>query len=297
MTTIKIEEQVKTLSEFKDEIVPGAVKLATKEAGASSGDLYSVPYQAIKIRPGYNPRLDTEEYHKGLQELADSIKANGFYRTKAIACVVASENGKNVLYVEDGHRRYAAFLLAFQQGAEISPDLPVIVLPRGMSAEERLVHMLKSNNDGVRFNALELAILAQRFIAFGKTEKEAAEAMGFTTTYIKQLLTLASSPKEIRDMVKAGEISPTFAIETVAKHKDKAVAVVKETVKNAKAKGKKATAKMTAGEAEAKSIKAQKKHAVEAFKLLQEVFDKHGKHIDSEFHTRVDALLFECGVV
>lgn len=306
--TQTIEAQVKSLVAFKDEIVPGAVKAAMKDSDAKSSDLWRVPVSQIKIRPGYNPRIDTPDYRDGLERLADSIEANGFYDDKAIACVVVAENGKNVLYVEDGHRRFAATGIAISRGAEIT-TLPVVVLSRSMSAEQRLVHMVKSNNEGEKFKPLELAIIVQRLAAFGHDEQLIAKELGMTTTYVKQLTTLASSPKDIRDMVTSGEISATLAIETLQEHKEQAAPLLKEASKTAKASNKKLTAKTvkkvvaakkkppTKTEMAEKSVRLQKKNGVEAFDLLMRIMNKHGKVIDDNFHSEVDALFVKCGVI
>lgn len=307
-----IETQVNTLVSFQDKLVPGAVKVAMKDSGAKSSDLYRVPPSALKVREGYNPRIETPDFLQGLQALADNMKVEGFYDSKPIAVSVAIEDGTNVLYVEDGHRRLRAVLLAIGQGADIA-TVPVTVMPRSTNEVDRLVHMVHSNNDGEKFKPLELGIIISRMHKLGIDEADIAKRLGMTTTYVRQLSSLMSAPKAIRDMVKDGEISATLAIETVAEHKGEAEELLKEAQVEAKVTGKKVTGKAvkkvaakkaakktgksTIAALSEKSIKLQKKHGVEAFALLKEIFDKHGKVIDTEFHTRADALLFECGVI
>lgn len=303
-----IETQVRKLSEFKDEIVPGAVKAAMSTAGAKSSDLWRVPRASILVRADYNPRVRTPDYEAYLDALAQSIANNGFYDDKALSVSVVSEGGENLIYIEDGHGRFEATGIAVSKYGAVIDTLPVIPLPRSMSAEQRLVHMVHSNNDGRKFYPLELAIIVQRLGAFGHDEKKIADELGMTTNYVKQLQLLAASPKIIRDMVKGGEISATLAIETLQEHKEEAAALLTEAKGEAVKAGKKLTGKQVKKTAEkkkkpgvkelaAKSERAQKKHGVEAFDLLRRIMDKHGKLIDNEFHSEVDALFFRCGVI
>lgn len=294
--SIAMEKQIKRLGEYSHELTPGSVKQASKEAGAGSSDLYKIPLAEIKVLPDFNLRVHTPEYEAGIDRLAKSIAENGFYITKPLACFVAAEGNKNVFYLQDGHRRLEAAALAVTKyGAPIS-ELPVVVLPRSVNAEQQLVHMLRSN-EGEPFKMYEKAIAAARLVNFGKDEKQISEVLECTVQAVKDLLTLAGAPTEIRKMVETGEISGTLAIETVRKHKDKAVKVIKETKANAKASGKRTTAKMTVKKDDDKSLKLQRKHSTEAFDLLKRVFDKDGKVIDSKFHSEVDALFVKCGVI
>ncbi len=290
-----IEKQIKRLGEYNAELTPGNVKAAAKAAEAGSSDLYKVPVSALRVLPDFNLRIHSPEYTSKVQELARSILANGFYNTKPLAVFVAAEDGKNVFYVQDGHRRLEATQIAITAGAPIT-DLPVVVMPRSMNAEQQLVHMLRSN-EGEPFKMYEKAIAAARLVNFGKDEKQIAEVLGCTVQAVKDLLTLAGAPAEIRKMVESGEISGTFAVETIKKSKDKAVAVVREAKKTAKAAGKRTTAKQAAKKDEDLSLKKQKKHGPEAFDLLVKIMNKHGKVIDNEFHVASDALFLTCGVI
>lgn len=302
-----IETQVKQLTAFEDKMVPGAVKVAMKDSNAKSSDLWRVPMGEIKVREGYNPRIHTPSFEQGLHELAASIAENGFYDSKPIAVTVASEGGKNVMYVEDGHRRFAAAQMAKAAGAPIDA-LPVVVLPRSTSEVDRLVHMVHSNNDGEKFKPLELGIIVSRMQRFGLDEGQIAVKLAMTPTYVRMLSTLMSAPKEIRDMVKDGEIAATLAIETVAEYKEEAAGLLQEAKADAKATGKRVTGKTVKAAAAKrkkptkkalaeKSLKLQKKHATEAFELLQRLFKKHGKAIDESFHRELDTLFMTCGVV
>lgn len=307
MNNTQIETQVKHLAAFEDKLVPGAVKVAMKDSGAKSSDLWRVPVTEIKVREGYNPRIETEDFKQGLNVLAASMVENGFFDSKPIAVSVATEGGKNVMYVEDGHRRLAAAKIAISHGAPIE-TVPVVAMPRSTSEVDRLVHMVHSNNDGEKFKPLELGIIVQRMQKFGLDENQIAAKLNMTATYVRQLQTLVSAPASIREAVKAGEISATLAIETVMEHKEDAAEVLKEAKAEAQKTGKRVTGKTvkavaakrkkpTKKELAEKAMRAQRKHATEAFELLQRIFKKHGKAIDDAFHREVDELFLTCGVV
>lgn len=276
----KIEDQVKDLTAFNADLTAGAIKSAME--GNKSSDLYGVPIDQFQVLPDYNPRIVTDEYVKGLHELAKSMAEHGWYRSKPMAAYVAAVKGENVVYVEDGHRRLAAAKLANSEYGASIEVAPTVIMSRAMTVEERLEHMVRSNQDGVPFNALEQAIVAARFEKFGKTEEQIASILHVSVPRVKQLLVLAGSPKEIRDWVKSGEISATLAIETVQTQKDNAVPAIKKGLEKAKKAGKRMTAKQLEEQVEKPSAK-QKKYALEAYILLRRVFNSHiGKTLKPE---------------
>jgi ParB family chromosome partitioning protein len=306
----KVEDQVAALAAYKDAMVPGNVKAAMKSVDAKSSDLWRVPLAQLVLREGYNPRIESAEFLAGLDRLAQDIAKHGYHDDKPISVIVSNEEGKDVLVVENGNRRTRAARIAVEKYGASLETLPVVPLPRSMSAEKRLVHMVKSNNEGVPFTPLELAVVVQRLEGYGWDVDTIAKELGVTPTRITQLQTLASSPAEIREFVKNGTISATLAIETVQQEGSGAAELIKEAVDTAKKAGKKATAKTVKAvkatkkkgkpsnaELAAKSVRMQKKHAEEAFMLLKAVFDKNGKHIDDKFHREVDALFVQCGII
>lgn len=306
-----VEEQAKALLSFEHELVPGAVKLMAKETGAKSSDLWNVPVNGVNVREGYNPRIITPAYLEGLERLADSMVANGFYPDKPLGCIIVAEGGQNKVYVEDGHRRYAALQIALKRGAKIE-TVPVAILPRTMTPEERLVHMVKSNNEGEKFKPLELAVIVARLVKFGHDDQKIADELSMTTAYVRQLKTLAGAPAEIRKLVESGDISSTLAIEALQEHKEEAPALIKEAVEDAKAEGKKATkktVKKVAAKAaakkspkevkaaqDAKTLRLQKKNFERAYKLLEKVIDQSAKKLDDTTYSEIGTLFVDCGM-
>lgn len=299
---------IKTLLNFNSDIVPGRKKEAFSAAGASSGDLYRVDPKKIKTRPGYNPRIETKAWKDGIIELAQSMFTNGFFQHKPLSVVVAVEEGEEVLYLEDGHRRHAAVIYAIDVlGAPIK-GVPVVPLDRSLNTRDRLVQLAQANT-GEKFTTAELAIFAKRFKAMGDSDEEVAAGLGVSQVYAKQLLTLAGAPTKIWNWVIDETISATHAIETMRKHKEKAVEVLEAALKakKEKAKGEKAggdpneveaskKTKVTAkDDPEAKRLSAQKRNGPKLFKLVDAMLkDPKVKAEDLGDHYKgLDTLLFE----
>lgn len=233
---------------FTLELAPGAIKEAMQ--GSKSSDLWKVAIGDIVVIEGFNARVKNDEYHAKVREIADSIKANGFYQDKPLAVYVRRVNGVSQICVTDGHTRLDAAKLAISEGAEIT-HLPVVTKPNGTSMEDLTVALVTSNS-GRSLTPYEVAVVCKRLIGFGMTESEIANRLSVSETQIKNYLLLTASPKLIRDLVSNGKVSATLAIDTVKKHGVGASKVLSEAVTGAEAFGKsRVTKKLVAPKAKA----------------------------------------------
>jgi len=224
------------------DFTPGNVKVAMKEAGASSADLWQVDYSQLHVLPGFNVREHDAAYKAHITNLANLMVANGYQRDKPMAGYVVVRNGFNQIVITDGHCRYEAIPIARSLGADIV-RVPVVVKPSGTSAEDLAVSMVTSNS-GKPLTPYELGTVCKRLQGFGLDEKQIALRLNFTTTYVIDLLFLQGCPEGIRKLVQTGKVSAGVAIEAVRKHGDKAQEVLEGAVGKAEAKGKaKATTK------------------------------------------------------
>lgn len=243
-----------------EDLIPGNVKGAMTAAEASSSDLWMVPMSEIRVIEGFNVRKHNDGYKAHIRALADSIKANGFYRNKALAGYVAKETAEdgsttNVIYITDGHSRLAAAHLAAEEGADLSL-LPVVVAPKGTSTEDLTVSLV-TQNSGRPLEPLEVAEVCKRLVGFGWEEKQIAERLGFSKNHVTNLLALIAGPAPLRKMVEKGQVSATLAIETLKKG-TKAIEKLKETVSKASSEGKKkVTKKALRDEPKAKPAKGR----------------------------------------
>lgn len=231
------------IDNFSMEFVAGNVKAAT--AGIKSADLWQFPPDQLRIVPDFNVRANSEKNQAKIRAIADSIKANGYYRDKALAGYVGKDSdGKDVVFVTGGHRRHAAVVLAISEGAEV-PFVPVITSPKGTNMEDLTV-ALKEGNESEPLTIYECAIVCKRLAGFGWSSADISRRLGYASgQYVDNLLALASAPLALREMVINETVSATAAMDAIRKHGAKALDVLKEGL--AKAGGKKVTAKNLPG--------------------------------------------------
>ncbi len=228
-------------------LTAGSIEPAMKAAEAKSTKLFNVPIAKIKPIPGFNVRVDSPDYRAHRDMLVQSMRANGYDRTKALAGYVAKEGDENVIYVTDGHTRLDAASILAGEKVEGFDNLPVLVRSPAPSLTD-LTIALHTNNTGRPLTPFELGVVVKRLLREEGADKKAiAERLAVTPRYLDDVLLLVNAPKKVRDAVLDGAVSSTFAIQTVRKAGDKpeaAVAVIENAVTKAKAAGKtKATAK------------------------------------------------------
>ena len=73
-------------------------------------------------------------------------------------------------------------------------------------------------------------MVCQRLAAFNWESAQIGTRLGYTSQRVDELLSLAASPKTIRDHVAAERISASLAIELIAKHGAKAKDIIEKLV-------------------------------------------------------------------
>jgi ParB/RepB/Spo0J family partition protein len=208
-----------------------------QKAHAEKGEMWQVPVDGIHVLDGFNVRIvDTPRAKEAHDELVNSILENGFYQDKPLAGYVAVENGEEIIYITDGHRRFAAVQAAIEAGAPIE-KLPVVVKPQAASLEDLTVAMMQSNS-GEPLTMYEQALLVKRLVNYNMAKDDIAKRLSKTPRHIDNLLVLAGVPAKVRDMIVAEDVSATQALKEMRKNPAKAVQVLSERVKAANAKGK-----------------------------------------------------------
>lgn len=213
---------------------PGSVKKAT--VGISSGDLWKMPRDRIRVIDGFNVREKDADYKANVRRYADSMKANGYDETKPMAGFVFEENGEHFIGLTDGHTRLDAVDLANSEGCEIA-TIPVVTKARGTSMEDITIGLVTSNS-GAALKPLEVAKVCKRLVGYGMEVKEIATRLTLTAAYVNQLLDLLAAPKAVRELVSNGTIAATLAMDTIKKHGKEATKMLTAGVKEAKSTGK-----------------------------------------------------------
>lgn len=218
---------------FEKELTPGNVKAAMRESGAGSRDLWQVAPDKLRTMDGFNVRVKDDAHVAHIRSIADSIKTEGFYQYQPLGGVVAIEDGEQVIYVHAGHCRLEAVMLAISEGATIE-RLPVVMSPAGTSMEDLTVELVRGNS-GKALSTYENAEVCKRLSRFGWEPDAIAKRLGYASAqYVEGLLSLAAAPQAVRKMVMEGIVSATLAIATLAKHGDKAEAVLLKALVGAK---------------------------------------------------------------
>ena len=174
---------------------------AAEAAGAApppAGDrIASLPVDLLQ-RGKYQPRTDMRP--ESLQELADSIKAQGLVQPILVRPLSGRKAGESQRYeIIAGERRWRAAQMAGL--AEIS------VVIRDVPDEATLAMALIENIQREDLNPLEEARALSRLIEeFGLTHQSAAEAVGRSRAAVSNLLRLMELADEVKELLEQRRI-------------------------------------------------------------------------------------------
>lgn len=278
-----------------ENLTAGSIKGAMAANNAARTDLWKVPRASLKTIDGFNVRSqDDPQYQAHIQWLADSIRANGFYPDRPLTGYVARENNQNIIYVIDGHSRLAAIDILEAKGVEI-PTIPVVVRPKGTTAEDITVALFTSNG-GKPLTMLETGVVCKRLVEFGWNVSDISRRLGKSTQHVENTLTLAGAPLAIRKLVSSGAVSGSLAIEALQKYGDKALEKLEGAVQSASKAGKaRATAKNI--QSGPLAIKSTLKTFVKDVSKALESLEKQGvdlwENVDASSESEIDQDLMD----
>lgn len=153
--------------------------------------LRHLPVDLIQ-RGKYQPRTDMHE--EALQELADSIKAQGVMQPIVVRPVAGDR-----FEIIAGERRWRATQLA---GLD---SIPAVI--RLVSDESAIAMALIENIQRENLNPIEEAMALKRLQEeFRLTQQEVAEAVGKSRTTVTNLLRLMSLNNDVRTMLERGDL-------------------------------------------------------------------------------------------
>lgn len=208
----------------------------SKQSGLASvsqgrSDLFRLDPRVLKVRDGWNCRdLGAQDTREHIEGLALSIAEVGVKEP----LTVFWEDG--AAWVSDGHCRLKATLLAIKNGADIK-TVPVKSEERHANDADRLFSQV-IRNSGKPFSALESAKVYQKLLGYGWTQAEIAKKAGVSQARVSQVLELLTLPEGVKQMVSAGQVSPSLAVAAVAEHSSaKAENILKGAVAAAKEEG------------------------------------------------------------
>ena len=173
------------------------------------------------------------ESYPDLDQLAESILAEGQQIPIRVWLTATSvDNGATltdgnkyyIAYCHDGNRRLRAFKLA--QGKDpnnllIAKGIKTIIIPEISSETEALISQYTLNNTGRAFDPLEEAIICKKLGKAGFKNSEIAIKLGKQPNWVSDILKLLTYSDEVKDMIRAGQLSASLAISQLKETNDK----------------------------------------------------------------------------
>ena len=175
-----------------------ASDVAAPAASKLPGDEFAhLPLDLLQ-RGKYQPRVDMRQ--ESLQELADSIKAQGIVQPIVVRPVDGAGAGGSQRYeIIAGERRWRA--------AQIAGLATVPAVIRRVPDEAAIAMALIENIQRENLNPLEEARALERLITeFGITHQQAADAVGRSRAAVTNLLRLLELPDEISTFLEHREL-------------------------------------------------------------------------------------------
>lgn len=262
-------------------IQTGNTKAAAAAAGATSADLWMVPYDQVHYDPADNIRAVDLAW---VNELAALMIQHGYDKGSPLHCYVRKVEGKDLFYVYKGQHRYLAAGKAIEAGKDLG-KIPLVVRDSREVDRAKMVVDGYNNNRQKAASPLDLAtsIAKLRDVHQYDTKQICAE-LNITEQSIRDAALLERAPVELHDLVRSGAIAGTLAIEEIRTHgADKALERIVSGLSKAKEAGKtKVTKKHLGGDtpttkpAPAKPSKIDEPRAKQLLQALQVVLHDDG---------------------
>lgn len=217
-------------------IPTGNIKAAAAAAGATSADLWMVPYEQLHYDPADNIRPVDPEWVTHLTAL---ILENGYDKGSPLHCYARKVDGKDLLYVYKGQHRYLAAGKAIEAGRNLG-KIPVVVRDAKTVNRAEMVIDGYLSNDSKRSSPLELAaVVAELRDIHGMTLAAICKRLNVTDQTIRDVGLLERAPLELHQMVRDGAVAGTLAIEQIREHgADRALDRLQKGAAKAAASGK-----------------------------------------------------------
>ncbi|HEX7373653.1 MAG TPA: ParB/RepB/Spo0J family partition protein [Steroidobacteraceae bacterium] len=175
----------------------GTEQVSTPAPRGLDEELAKIPVDLLQ-RGRYQPRLDMRP--ESLQELADSIRAQGVVQPIVVRPLAAQRTGEPLRYeIIAGERRWRAAQMA---GLHL---VPAVI--RHVPDEAAVAMSLIENIQRENLNPLEEARALDRLIReFDMTHQQAADAVGRSRASVSNLLRLLELPDEVKSLVEQRQI-------------------------------------------------------------------------------------------
>ncbi|MBN3823849.1 pyridoxal phosphate biosynthetic protein PdxJ [Burkholderia sp. Ac-20384] len=196
-------------------IPTGNIKAAAAAAGATSADLWMVPYEQLHYDPADNVRAVDAEW---VAHLAALMRENGYDKGSPLHCYARKVDGKDLLYVYKGQHRYLAAGHVIATGKNLG-KIPVVVRDaKNVNRAEMVIDGYLSNNNKPS-SPLDLAAsVAELRDIHGMSLAAICKRLNVTDQTIRDVGLLERAPAELHQLVRDGQCTGTLAIEQIRQH-------------------------------------------------------------------------------
>jgi hypothetical protein len=206
-------DSVLPATDYTADFEAGSIKDVMADIGAKPNNgMLMVPLDKIYAPPGLNVRVPNLTYEDRIEEIANSIMANGFYLHQALPAQIIKLDGESVVSITGGFTRHKAALRARDMGY---PIIAVPVILRAAGGNDLDIQCaLFVDNTGTPLIPWEKGVIIKRLVGGGYSNKEICERLNITDTYVRKLLFLHSLPMAFQklamdDVIKANRIINT----------------------------------------------------------------------------------------
>ncbi len=185
----------------------------------------------IHVREGFNKREDDERTRQADDELFTYLMNGG--PVPPLEVIARDEGG---VWVVEGHRRRRCYERC---GAAGKPVDRIHIMQFSGDDMQRLARIMTSNNQLPLSPIEQAAVVQELATAFNQTTSEIAKLVNKSIPTVEKLLTLSSANYDVKQVVKAGEVSVDVAVDRVKEHGENAGKVLEQDKAVAAAAGKK----------------------------------------------------------
>jgi hypothetical protein len=230
----------------------GGIKAMSVKTGSS----YRVNPFDIDVEVGFNARdFSTPEAMESIAEIGFSIAHEGVHENLLVRTGL---DGR--LKLVNGERRlrgtfYAINVMGMYAGVNLDEgtvgnvSIPVRLEVKGTSDIDRIANQ-RLLNTSVPFSIFEDGIIVKRLLAFNLSPKEIHEKTSMNPAYQLRALEALECPEQIKEKIRSGIVSHTFASQVLKESTSEqdAIEKIEQAVNVATAQGKtRATAKHVEG--------------------------------------------------
>lgn len=231
--------------------------------GVKKETIFQLDPFKIEIRPGFNRPISREH----IDNIKDSIR--GGVKLKPLDVAVERTAEKSTIFMVDGeHRMWAVreLIEEFRAGKSTGRDIPhlsAVEFKGGI--DEQIAHMLTSGQ-GLVVTPLTQGEKFAELLALNWDVAKIAARMGKSKTHIENCLILARANPDVKEAIRAGEVTGTVAVDIIREHGSEAGKAIQSELVKAKASGQdRVTRKSVNGKAIPRKLVAR---ATESIDLL-----------------------------